>query len=306
MTSSIKTLFTLLATMSSYRSQSVVATVPAPDDSDFLDSDAGDSIIEQEADDGAHTLISASQRTPRQMTEMEAELAAVATPCTSQTTSTSYFTLRRQQQHPKPASKIMQMTSNFSFSYFSDPTPKADLLNQAGGRQAAGLPHTEELLEQHLASIERMGENAVAAASQTAPHLSADCIVHWFNIDSELIYLSFFDDWGPLNVAMFYRFCLHLHHLIGMMQEVSSSLMSIIRSRADGIDAMQKAASSTEKPEEVPDVHLILYTSDQPRAKANAALLAAMYSMVCGEMTPADAYHPLSEVSEVVLALFFS
>lgn len=51
-----------------------------------------------------------------------------------------------------------------------------------------------------------------------------------------------------------------------------------------------------EAGDETPDVHLVLYTTNQPRAKANAALLAAMYAMVCGDMTPADAYHPISEV----------
>lgn len=34
---------------------------------------------------------------------------------------------------------------------------------------------------------------------------------YWFTIDNQLIYLSFYQDTGPLNVAMFYRFSLHLH-----------------------------------------------------------------------------------------------
>lgn len=204
-----------------------VVTAPAPDDSDFLDSeserDANESTAEQQEDDFTQGMPSASQRTYRgsPMSEMEAELAAVATPSTSQTTSTA---CPNNKQCPKPVGKIMQMTSTFSFTYFADPAPQADVLNQNYGRQAAGLYLAGEQPTQHLARInrrERMEKDA-APVAPIAPHLAADTIVHWFNIDNELVYLSFFDDWGPLNVAMFYRFCLHLHHLIGMMQDVRS------------------------------------------------------------------------------------
>lgn len=216
--------------MTSYRSQTTAFVAPAPDDSDFLDSeserDVNDSLAEQELEDYTHGIPSASQISHK-MTEMEAELAAVATPCASQTTTTSYFSKRQQQHHhPRPAAKIMQMTTNFSFTYFADPTPQSDVLNQNKGRQAAGLPTDGEQLNQYLAKVKRQQESGTEAApaSSIAPHIAADSILHWFSIDSELIYLSFFDDWGPLNVAMFYRFCLHLHHLIGMMQEVSGSI----------------------------------------------------------------------------------
>jgi cell division cycle 14 len=263
--------------------KTIAVTVPAPDDSDFLDSeserDANESTAEQEGEDYTQGHPSASQRTYRgsPMSEMEAELAAVATPSTTQTTSTSYFGSMK--RHPRPANKIMQMTSTFSFTYFSDPAPQADVLNQNLGRQAAGLFLPGESPAQHLARISKNEqlEKDAAPISKIAPHLAADTIVHWFNIDAELVYLSFFDDWGPLNVAMFYRFCLHLHHLIGMMQD--------------------KAALAAKPSGKTSDIHLILYTTNTPRPKANAALLAAMYAMVCGEMTPADAFHPLSEVS---------
>jgi cell division cycle 14 len=213
--------------MPSQHTKVAVVTAPAPDDSDFLDSeserDPNESNVEQQEEDFTQGMPSASQRTYYRgspMSEMEAELAAVATPSTSQTTSTAFFSNKR---HPKPAGKIMQMTSTFSFTYFADPAPQADLLNQNCGGQAAGLFLAGEQPAQHLAKINRneRTEKDTAPVSPIAPHLAADTIVHWFNIDNELVYLSFFDDWGPLNVAMFYRFCLHLHHLIGMMQDVS-------------------------------------------------------------------------------------
>jgi cell division cycle 14 len=149
-------------------------------------------------------------------------MAAVATPMQSQTTATSYFTTK---QIPKPATKIMQMTSNFSFTYFSHKTsPEADDLNKGNGRQAAGLPlDINQGNTQSPTKLQQKNESEkdVTSTSSIAPHLPSNAFIHWFSIDNELVYLSFFDDWGPLNVAMFYRFCLHLHHLIGSMQEVS-------------------------------------------------------------------------------------
>ncbi|KAA1130697.1 cell division control protein 14 [Puccinia graminis f. sp. tritici] len=71
--------------------------------------------------------------------------------------------------------------------------------------------------------------------------------VYWFTIDSLLIYLSFYQDTGPLNCACLYRFCLHLHELL------EDSSMS--------------------------DRRIILYSSDDPDKKANAALLMALYCM---------------------------
>ena len=209
--------------MPSYRSfATAVVVAPGPDDSDFLDSEsereANDSLVERDVSGSGDTIPSVSQSSRRAhpMTDMEAELAAVATPCASQTsTSTSYFS---RQQHPTPAFRIMQMTSNFSFTYFDKECPQPDLLNRANGREAAGLSINGV---SNRAAPSSSSKEEIAPSS-IAPHLAANAIVHWFSIDNELVYLSFFDDWGPLNVAMFYRFCLHLHHLIGMMQEVSA------------------------------------------------------------------------------------
>ncbi|CEH12042.1 phosphatases ii [Ceraceosorus bombacis] len=84
----------------------------------------------------------------------------------------------------------------------------------------------------------------------------------WLSIDVDLGYLSFYKDWGPLNMAMFYRFCLHV------------------------------ACMHLDPDED----HLVLYTSSDPHNKANAALLAAMYAMVIERLSPCDAFHPLAEL----------
>lgn len=240
-----------------YRTQTSAVIAPPPDDSDFLESES--------EHDASQSVVAY----PHEMTEMEAELAAVVTPTTSQVTSTSVAHRLR----PTPADKIMQMTHNFSFTYFRHPAPRADVLNRNGGREAAGLPSDPDTPQRYTTQVNHDGSTQTEAvpASIIAPHIPASANVHWFCVDSELVYLSFFEDWGPLNVAMFYRFCLHLHHLINSAQE-----------------------ESTASAEDVQDLHLILYTSSDPKQKANAALLAAMYAMVCGDVSPADAFHPIS------------
>lgn len=35
--------------------------------------------------------------------------------------------------------------------------------------------------------------------------------IHYFSIDDELVYESFFDDFGPLNLCMLYRYCQKLN-----------------------------------------------------------------------------------------------
>ncbi|WFD35266.1 hypothetical protein MCUN1_002117 [Malassezia cuniculi] len=88
--------------------------------------------------------------------------------------------------------------------------------------------------------------------------------LHWFCVDDDLVYLSFSKDWGPLNVAMFYRFCVHVHQML--------------------LDNSMR------------DMHLILYTTTNPHHKANAALLCALYAMTIDHITPADAFYPFSEL----------
>ena len=93
----------------------------------------------------------------------------------------------------------------------------------------------------------------------SAPHR-----LYWFCVDEDLVYLSFSKDWGPLNVAMFYRFCVHVHQML--------------------LDHSMR------------DIHLVLYTTSNPHTKANAALLCALYAMTIDHICPADAFYPFSEI----------
>ena len=41
-----------------------------------------------------------------------------------------------------------------------------------------------------------------------------DAKYYYFTIDDQLVYLSFFQDWGPLNLAMVYKACILIHELL--------------------------------------------------------------------------------------------
>ncbi|KAK0453198.1 tyrosine protein phosphatase [Armillaria borealis] len=87
---------------------------------------------------------------------------------------------------------------------------------------------------------------------------------YFFTIDDQLLYLSFFQDWGPLNIAMVYKACILIHELL-------------------------------EDPN-LAQYRLVLYSSDDPRRKANAALLMALYVMIVQRRAPWEAFHPIAEV----------
>ncbi|SCV70956.1 BQ2448_3718 [Microbotryum intermedium] len=86
--------------------------------------------------------------------------------------------------------------------------------------------------------------------------------VHFFTVDDQLLYLSFFQDSGPLNAACLYRFCLHVHTLL--------------------------------ENEEYANKRIFLYSSQEPDKKANAALLIALYAMIVMRWHPADVLHPIA------------
>ncbi|EGG06533.1 uncharacterized protein MELLADRAFT_36193, partial [Melampsora larici-populina 98AG31] len=87
---------------------------------------------------------------------------------------------------------------------------------------------------------------------------------YWFTIDNLLVYLSFFQDTGPLNCACLYRFCLHLH---GLLED------HVLEGR-----------------------RIIMYSSQDPDKRANSALLISLYCMIVLRWSPADSLHPISQL----------
>ncbi|XP_053727241.1 dual specificity protein phosphatase CDC14B isoform X2 [Synchiropus splendidus] len=84
---------------------------------------------------------------------------------------------------------------------------------------------------------------------------------HCFCIDEELAYENFYADFGPLNLAMFYRFCCKL----------TKKLKSFTISRKK----------------------IIFYTCGDQKKQANAAYLIGSYAVMHLNMTPEEAYNLL-------------
>ncbi|TIB62917.1 hypothetical protein E3P78_02144 [Wallemia ichthyophaga] len=87
---------------------------------------------------------------------------------------------------------------------------------------------------------------------------------YFFSIDSDLVYLSFSCDFGPLNIAHLYRFCVLVHDLL--------------------------------RDPDLIDRKLVLYTSTNPHNKANSALLMALYTLIVLKRSPSDAFHPIADI----------
>ncbi|CAF4539031.1 unnamed protein product [Rotaria sp. Silwood1] len=84
---------------------------------------------------------------------------------------------------------------------------------------------------------------------------------HYFSIDDEFIYENFYADFGPLNLAVVYRYCTKLNKKINNP--------SLLHKR------------------------IIHYTTFDPKKRANAAFLIAAYSIIHLKRTPEASYKPL-------------
>lgn len=115
-------------------------------------------------------------------------------------------------------------------------------------------------------SVEPGNQPRVRARPRAGPSASPDdsASYYYFTIDDQLLYLSFFQDWGPLNIAMVYKACILIHELL--------------------------------EDKELASYRLVLYSSNDPRRKANAALLIAFYVMIVQRRAPWEAFHPIAEI----------
>ncbi|XP_061267037.1 dual specificity protein phosphatase CDC14A isoform X4 [Bos javanicus] len=84
---------------------------------------------------------------------------------------------------------------------------------------------------------------------------------HYFSIDEELVYENFYADFGPLNLAMVYRYCCKLNKKL-------------------------KSYSLSRK-------RIVHYTCFDQRKRANAAFLIGAYAVIYLKKTPEEAYRAL-------------
>ncbi|KAJ9476173.1 Tyrosine-protein phosphatase CDC14 [Pseudozyma hubeiensis] len=219
-----------MASTSAFVLQETHEHIIAPDDSDFLDSDAESSSTPHPDD---HLIESAV------LEDLHHSPANHG--------SSSRRTRQTSPHKLYPAHPLIRIHKRLWFTYFSGDLPSEDDLNEHDGQPSAWKNFDDAEIKKYVDPAE------------TNP-----ARLHWFNIDHDLVYLSFWFDWGPLNVGMFYRFCLHVHHML------------------------------TDP--EMQDATLVLYTTDAPAQKANAALLVTLYAMIIGKVSPADAFYPISEL----------
>ncbi|XP_060265034.1 dual specificity protein phosphatase CDC14B isoform X2 [Ovis aries] len=116
-------------------------------------------------------------------------------------------------------------------------------------REGAGTPLVAEVIRDRLCF----------AILFSRPKSSSN--VHYFSIDNELEYENFYADFGPLNLAMVYRYCC----------KINKKLKSITMMRKK----------------------IIHFTGPDQRKQANAAFLVGCYMVIYLGKTPEDAYRIL-------------
>lgn len=92
----------------------------------------------------------------------------------------------------------------------------------------------------------------------------------FFTIDEELLYDSFFADFGPLNLSKLYRFCCKLLHIL-------------------------RAPEHEQR-------HIYYYSSFNVHKRANAAFLIGAFSILYLKRNVEEAYEPLSTLSPPLVA----
>ncbi|KAK0145230.1 Dual specificity protein phosphatase CDC14AB [Merluccius polli] len=85
--------------------------------------------------------------------------------------------------------------------------------------------------------------------------------IHYFSTDEEYVYESFYGDFGPLNLAMLYRYCCKLNKKL-------------------------KCYATSRKT-------LVHYTSYEQKKRANAAVLIGAYAVIYLKRSPEEAYRTL-------------
>ena len=104
---------------------------------------------------------------------------------------------RRQVCHAQSHQTSHKLTfDRLYFTTFPHPPPNPQVLNEV--------------------SMEPGNAPRVRARPRGGPLASPDdnATYYYFTIDDNLLYLSFFQDWGPLNLAMVYRSCILIHELL--------------------------------------------------------------------------------------------
>ncbi|XP_029002882.1 dual specificity protein phosphatase CDC14AB isoform X3 [Betta splendens] len=111
--------------------------------------------------------------------------------------------------------------------------------------------------------ISLIAERLYFATLRSKPKSTAN--THYFCTDDEFVYENFYADFGPLNLAMLYRYCCKLNKKL-------------------------KSFTLTRK-------RIVHYTSFDQRKRSNAAVLIGGYAVIYLKKTPEEAYRALTSGS---------
>ncbi|XP_036376586.1 dual specificity protein phosphatase CDC14AB isoform X3 [Megalops cyprinoides] len=100
---------------------------------------------------------------------------------------------------------------------------------------------------------------------------------HYFCTDDEFVYENFYADFGPLNLAMLYRYCCKLNKKL-KRTSCRSVMCTCLR--------MLKSFTLTRK-------RIVHYTSFDQRKRTNAAVLIGAYAVIYLKKSPEEAYRAL-------------
>lgn len=67
----------------------------------------------------------------------------------------------------------------------------------------------------------------VCCSAEVAAKLSARKDVHSFNIDKELVYENFYNDFGPLNLSMLYRYCVKVQRKLSSAKKFHKKIVHV-------------------------------------------------------------------------------
>ncbi|XP_016295890.1 dual specificity protein phosphatase CDC14A-like isoform X2 [Sinocyclocheilus anshuiensis] len=110
-----------------------------------------------------------------------------------------------------------------------------------------------------IGAAEFVKDRLYFATLRSKPKSTAN--THYFSTDEEFVYENFYADFGPLNLAMLYRYCCKLNKKL-------------------------KSFTLTRK-------RIVHYTSFDQRKRANAAVLIGAYAVIYLKKTPEEAYRAL-------------
>ncbi|OQR79383.1 dual specificity protein phosphatase CDC14A-like [Tropilaelaps mercedesae] len=67
----------------------------------------------------------------------------------------------------------------------------------------------------------------VCCSADVSAKLAARKDVHSFNIDKEFVYENFYNDFGPLNLSMLYRYCIKLQRKLASAKKLHKKIVHV-------------------------------------------------------------------------------